>query len=249
MLEQYLQYFKAKQNQSGVDWLSWVEFSYNTSVNTSTKVNSFEAVYGIQPFTLLSYVPRTTSIEVVDVHLRNRDQILKDLHYNLHHAQDCMRAFADPRSRDVTIEVGTFIYLKLQPYRQQYVAYRKSMKLAPRFFGPYQIIKHIGDVAYRLEVPPDSKIHNVFHVCMLRCYRRSVTHSLAAIPPMNGEAMELLHRPDSILEQRVVSKGKYHPKEEILVTWKGTLIEDAACEDACRFARRFPYFIFPGKDF
>ena len=42
-------------------------------------------------------------------------------------------------------------------------------KLSPRYVGPFEILERVGAVAYRLALPPTlDKVHNVFHVSMLR---------------------------------------------------------------------------------
>ena len=44
----------------------------------------------------------------------------------------------------------------------------KSKKLTSRFIGPYQISERVGNVAYRVALPPNrSNLHDVFHVSQL----------------------------------------------------------------------------------
>lgn len=59
------------------------------------------------------------------------------------------------------------VYLKLQPYRQASVSMR-NMKLAPKFYGLYKIMKKVGKVAYKLELPSTSRVHPTFHVSQLK---------------------------------------------------------------------------------
>lgn len=42
------------------------------------------------------------------------------------------------------------------------------MKLDPRFVGPYKIISKFNPVAYKLSLSKDAKIHDTFHVSMLK---------------------------------------------------------------------------------
>lgn len=78
-LEQYLRCFSGAQPRRWKDWLPWVEFSYNSSCHSSTKITPFEAVYGVRPPTLLSYVLGTTSVAAVDSYLRHCEDILREL--------------------------------------------------------------------------------------------------------------------------------------------------------------------------
>ena len=66
-----------------MDWIPWAEFSYSTTVHLSTKITPFEAVYGIPPPNLLTYVPGTSKVQAVDTYLRDRDTILRELKANL----------------------------------------------------------------------------------------------------------------------------------------------------------------------
>ncbi|XP_060210790.1 uncharacterized protein LOC132637769 [Lycium barbarum] len=52
-------------------------------------------------------------------------------------------------------------------------------KLSPRFIGPYEVLERVGPVAYILALPSElDKIHNVFHVSMLRRYRSDPSYIL-----------------------------------------------------------------------
>jgi len=132
VLEQYLRCFAGDQPRKWIDWIPWAKFSYNTSVHSATKMTPFEAVYGVPPLNLLMYVPGTSNVQAVDGYLRNRDAILCELRKNLSLAQAQMKCQADQRRCEVIYEVGNFVYLKLQPYRQTSVAFRSSLKLSPR---------------------------------------------------------------------------------------------------------------------
>ena len=60
------------------------------------------------------------------------------------------------------------MFLKVSPWKKV-MRSRKKGKLSPRFIRPYEVIEKVGPVAYRLALPPElEKIHNVFHVSMLR---------------------------------------------------------------------------------
>ena len=56
----------------------------------------------------------------------------------------------------------------------------KKGKLSLRFIGPYEVLERIGPVAYRLALPPEvAKLHDGFHVSMLRKYRYDEFHILS----------------------------------------------------------------------
>ena len=55
----------------------------------------------------------------------------------------------------------------------------KKGKLNPRYIGPYEILERIGNVAYKLELPPElGGVHPVFHVSMLRKYLLDPSHAI-----------------------------------------------------------------------
>lgn len=73
----------------------------------------YEAVYGVPPPRLLSYVPGTTRVEAVDEVLKSRQQIIVLLHHNLHQAQQCIKRYADLKRTERSFEIGQLVYLRL----------------------------------------------------------------------------------------------------------------------------------------
>jgi hypothetical protein len=87
---------------------------------------------------------------------------------NLRLAQSRQKNYADHRRRELSFEVGDFIYLKVSPMRGLR-CFKVQGKLAPRFIGPFKILEKRGEIAYQLELPPQlSDVHDVFHVSQLK---------------------------------------------------------------------------------
>jgi hypothetical protein len=155
---------------------------------------------------------RTLNTELIRQHLLRAKQRMKK-HADLHRSE---RAF----------ELYDLVYLKLQPYVQSSLADCSHHKLAFRFFGPYRILAKVGSVAYRLELPPSSTIHLVFHVSQLK-KAVGAHHTVTALPPSESSMWSV---PEGILQRRLLRQGtssvmqgliKWSHLPESLVTWEG----------------------------
>ena len=85
-------------------------------------------------------------------------------------AQDRQKRWADLDRRPLEFEVGDFVFLKISPTKGV-IRFGSRGKLSPRFIGPFEILERVGEVAYRLALPPSlDGVHEVFHVSQLRKY-------------------------------------------------------------------------------
>lgn len=192
-------------------------------------------MYGKPPPTLLSYVPSTTQIEAVDMELRSREQVLKELRERLLAAQERMKRFYDAKHADRSFEVGDYVYLKLQAYRQAFLSMRKNLELSARFYGPYEVIEKVGQVAYKLTLPENSKIHLVFHVSVLKKKIGSDVEIQDMLPTVSSKDDYVVSMPQAILDRR-----KRRNQDEVLVHWKGLSPADATWEKKKDLQLQFP---------
>ena len=77
-------------------------------------------------------------------------------------------------------------------------------KLNPRYIGPYEIIEKIGPLAYRLALPPElSRIHNIFHVSMLRRYQSNPSHVIKDSEVETSENLSYVEEPIRIVDHKI----------------------------------------------
>ena len=101
-------------------------------------------------------------------------------------------------------------------------------KLKPRFYGPYKVKKCISKVAYELELPKGSKIHNIFHVsCLKKAIGRNVVANMD-LPPIDDEG-HLILQPEAILDIKERQLRNIVIKE-YLIRWRNLPDEDATWE-------------------
>jgi hypothetical protein len=143
-LETYLRCFSSEKKNQWDQWLPLPKWWYNTSYHTTTHVTPFEVVYGQNPPSVLSYLPGVSKVQAVDKTLTVREAILRTLKENLVMAQNRMKQQEDQgHSERQFVEVDQ-VFLQLQPYKQNSLKVDHCKKLAPKFYGPYTILKHVG---------------------------------------------------------------------------------------------------------
>lgn len=210
-------------------WLPLAEWWYNTTFHTATGMSPFKALYGVDPPIANYHQLGSNSNPLVAAFVKERlatQQLLKE---NLQKSQERMKCYADKKRTEREFQVGDEVYLKLQPYRQISVAQRHNLKLSARYYGPYAVEQKIGKVAYRLQLPPESKIHDVFHVSQLK---KKIGNSKVVQTelPQTNDAGEIRPKPIAILDRRLIKKGN-RSATMVLVQWSNRIPEDATWEE------------------
>lgn len=237
-LEQYLRCMVHSHPKQWLKWLPMAEFWYNTNYHSSLKMTPFQALYGYQPPThsLGPYLD-SNNIEVKEL-LQQRQLITEHIKDNLKKAQERMKFYADKHRQERSFEVGDMVFLKLQPFRQNSVHLRKNLKLSSRYFGPYKVLEKVGSVAYRLELPPESKIFPIFHVSLLK---KQIGKKIipSQILPATDESGIMLAQAAKVMEHRqILEKGR--TKWQVKILWKEEDWRVESWEDTSYIFKLFP---------
>ncbi|KAK8554298.1 hypothetical protein V6N12_031263 [Hibiscus sabdariffa] len=197
------------------DFLPLAEFAYNNSYQASIRMALYEALYGRKCRTPICwtelYDRKTLGPELIQ-ETENTVRLIRD---RLKQAFDRQKYYADRRRKDIEFAVGDQVFLKVSPWKKVLYFGQKG-KLSPRFIGPYRILERVGTVAYRLELPPQlSRIHNVFHVSMLRQYSPDPSHIIQVqdveLRPdlsYDEEPVQILDQDERILRNRRIPMVK-----------------------------------------
>jgi hypothetical protein len=191
-VEGYLRNYVAGQQKAWVRWLHLGEYCYNTTQHMSIGMSPFKALYSYDPFSFVDISFRDSRVPMVQDWIQQNQDILRELKDHLQRAQNQQKVQADKHRVDQNFEVGDLVYLRLQPYKQASIKRSGAEKLQPHFFGPYRVSRRIGFVAYELEIPQGSRIHNIFHVSCLKKSLGQHIRPIEVLPPMDEEGQLVL---------------------------------------------------------
>lgn len=243
-LEQYLRAFTADKPSKWAIFLPWAELALNCFHHFGLGTSLYCALYGRDPPSLVADPPSAKTPPNVAEMIQQRGELLVTLRRNLLAAQQHMTG-ANRHRRHVEFEVGDVVWLKLQPYRQHSLAKPLSAKLSRRYYGPFEVIKRVGHVAYKLRLPEGSRIHNVFHVSLLREFVAG-TGDVDGIPLL---AEFVGDRPvvksTAILDEREIWRDG-QPEKQALVRWSYGP-DTLTWEPAVAITDHFPHFRLKAK--
>ncbi|XP_073224803.1 uncharacterized protein [Cicer arietinum] len=200
----------------------------------------FKALYGRDPPLLIKSSTLPSRLDDVNKLAQQRDDLLADLRQNLLKSQDQMRAQANKHRRLVNFDVGEWVFLKLQPYKFKSLVDRPYAKLDPKYYGLFQTLSRVGEVAYKLNLPLETKVHPMFHVSWLKKALKP-QHSTQTLPAMLTEELEMAVQLEDILQWRTDVGGNM----EILVKW----VHLPSCDNSWERASKTEVFpSFPLED-
>ncbi|KAL8135501.1 hypothetical protein AgCh_010225 [Apium graveolens] len=200
-----------------------------------------EVVYGSKPRHLAWQDRGDSNIYSLETLLAERQLQWARLRELLEVAQAKLKSYADTRRSERQFQKGDWVYLKLQPYKQVYVVIRRNLKLAAKFYGPYEIVEKVGSVAYKLAMPVTSRIHPIFHVSQLK---KTIGQSKVQqqLPHVNDHGTFDL-TPSRQLDSRHVLRD-HKVVYQKLVQWRGCSVGEATREDEellkCSFLEFLP---------
>ena len=135
------------------------------------------------------------------------------------------------------------MFIKVRPNKSS-LRLGSYAKLAPRYCGPFEILSRIGQVAYQLALLPNLRVHNIFHISILKKYVHDATH----VVNWNDVQVELegdfLVEPDCVLGQREITLQN-RTIGQVKLQWKHLSPEEATWELESKMQDAYP-ILFQG---
>ena len=215
-----------KRQTNWEEYLPIAEFEYNSAKHSSTGYSPFMLMYGFQPRAPHAVGLHKEKVQAAKDFLEDMNSMLKFAQENIRKAQDRARAYADPHRRNISFEEGELVYLKV-PKQSESMKSGRSPKLSPRYYGPFTILKRVGERAYKLQLPASSKVHPVFHVSRIKKKLGEIDNLVSRdeIEELFNE-QSLPHEPERVLNVRN-RRTRNTTYQECLVKWKDSSEESS----------------------
>ncbi|SOV04612.1 uncharacterized protein UDID_17153 [Ustilago sp. UG-2017a] len=219
VLEQYLCGYSNHLQTNWSDLLPLAEFSYNNAEHASTQLTPFFANYRYHPrFSFDNTDPASPALFPT---ARSYADQLKQLHEYVRGElvkanSQSAEQFDKHRLPAPQFRPGDRVWLSADNIR----SLRPTKKLDYRRLGPFSVSKVISSHAYRLQLPPSMKIHNVFHVDRLEPYvANTIPNRVQPPPPPVEVESDLEYEVEQIIDSKV--DHRYRDPLFYLVRWVG----------------------------
>ncbi|KAK3568201.1 hypothetical protein QTP86_000225 [Hemibagrus guttatus] len=216
-IRRFLRTFCHSHQESWSQFLGWAEYAQNSLRQSTTGLTPFQCVLGYQP-PLFPWDGEPSDVPAVDYWFRESERVWGEAHRQLQRALRRRRSTADlRRSQAPAYQPGQKVWLSTRDIKLRL----PCKKLSPRFIGPFTIVRQINPVTYRLQLPPEYRIHPVFHVSLLKPHHPSVLLStgpgVAEEPPLPL----IVDDGTAYLVKEILDSRRRGGRLEYLVDWEG----------------------------
>ncbi|KAL0147986.1 hypothetical protein M9458_056713 [Cirrhinus mrigala] len=160
----FLRTFCHGHQDSWNQFLGWAEYAQNSLRQPTTGLTPFQCVLGFQP-PLFPWNGEPSEVPAVDYWFRESERVWDVAHHHLQRAVRRSKSIADQRRiQGPAFAPGQKVWLSTRDIRLRL----PSRKLSPRFVGPFTILEQVNPVTFKLQLPPQYRIHPTFHVSLLK---------------------------------------------------------------------------------
>ncbi|CAL1410109.1 unnamed protein product [Linum trigynum] len=219
--------------------LPLMEFAYNNQYHSSIQAAPYEVLYGRKCRTPLYWDEEgVRQLEGPDM-VQKAVEKVEAIRRNLKVAQDRQKSNAQRPGNPRIHEVGDMVFLRVSPWKGV-MRFGKKGKLSSRYIGPYEVLERVGPLAYRLALPPSlSRIHDVFHVSMLRAYRSNPEHVIRHEDIQLEDDLTYEETPVKIVDKQ---EKRLRKKKIVMVKviWRNQGNEPATWETETSMREKYP---------
>ena len=132
--------------------MSLLQFAYNNTPHSAIGRAPIEIVYGKKLHVPLATIQ--SDVPMADSLTRDHNAILEDVLNKLKLAQQRYEKQANKKRQPKEFKENDLVWLRIEKRRLKSIERHPKIKLAPRYYGPFQISSKINDNAFRLDLPP-----------------------------------------------------------------------------------------------
>jgi hypothetical protein len=203
-IEDYLRLFINGRQNNWSSLLPIAEYAHNSWRHERSKHTPHELLIGMNPQAIFKIPEDNTPAA--------KDRLTMLLAARID-AQTALQKRIKPVAPPRTFVPGNKVWLDARNLKIR----TPSRKLSPRRYGPFEIIKRISPVAYKIKLPPSMKIHDVFHIDLLTPYQETQAYGINYPRP----PPELMEGEEEYEVEEIVADRKHRNKQQYLVKWVG----------------------------
>eukprot|EP00253_Pinus_taeda_P021712 PITA_21712 len=164
-----LHMFVMQQPHKWEDYLHLVEFAYNNGHHESLGMSRFKVLYRRKCRIPIDWNNPVNKLALGPDMLAKMEEAVKKVRQNLRAASDKQKVYEDKKRTYREFQLGDHVYLRVKPHKNS-LQWWGCAKLTPQYCHPFQVLEIIGPMAYKLALPSQIWVHNVFHVYLLKKY-------------------------------------------------------------------------------